>query len=163
MKVAGARWRTCASSVVLSLRDSSSTATTSMSGSAFFDTNVFVYAVVQDDPRSQQAEELIAEGGTVSVQVLNEFADVVRRKAKMPWDEVRFAIENIKALCPDPLPITLDTHGEAVAIAERYGYRIYDALIVASALEARCTILYSEDMQDGQVIEKRLTVQNPFR
>jgi len=134
-----------------------------MSASAFFDTNVFVYAVVQDDPRSQQAEELIAEGGTVSVQVLNEFVDVVRRKARMPWDEVRFAIENIKTLCPDPLPVTLDTHGEALAIAEKYGYRIYDALIVASALEARCTILYSEDMQDGQVIDSRLTIRSPFR
>jgi predicted nucleic acid-binding protein len=133
-----------------------------MIASAFFDTNVFVYAVVQDDPRSLQAEDLIAEGGTVSVQVLNEFAAVVRRKAKMPWDEVRFAIENIKALCPDPRPITLAIHKEALAVAERYGYGIYDALIVASALEARCTILYSEDMQDGQVIE-RLTIRNPFK
>jgi predicted nucleic acid-binding protein len=134
-----------------------------MSGSVFFDTNVFVYAVVQDDPRSEKAEELIAEGGTVSVQVLNEFADVVRRKARMPWDEVRFAIEDIKALCPDPLPVTLDTHREALVIAEKYGYRIYDALMVASALEARCTILYSEDMQDGQVIDSTLTIRNPFR
>src|ERR1700730_7367939 len=116
-----------------------------MSASAFFDTNVFGYAVVQNDTRSQQAEDLIAEGGTVSVQVLNEFADVVRRKAKMPWDEVRFATENINALCPDPRSITLDTYHEALAIAEKYGFKIYDALIVASALEARCTILYSED------------------
>jgi predicted nucleic acid-binding protein len=134
-----------------------------MSGSAFFDTNIFVYAVVQDDPRSDKAEELIAEGGTVSVQVLNEFADVVRRKAKMPWDKVRFAIQNIRALCPDPLPLTVDIHNEALTIAEKYGYRIYDALIVASALKARCTILYSEDMRDGQVIDHRLTIRNPFR
>jgi predicted nucleic acid-binding protein len=134
-----------------------------MSGSAFFDTNIFVYAVVQDDPRSDKAEELIAEGGTVSVQVLNEFADVVRRKAKMPWDKVRFAIQNIRALCPDPLPLTVDIHNEALTIAEKYGYRVYDALIVASALKARCTILYSEDMRDGQVIDHRLTIRNPFR
>jgi predicted nucleic acid-binding protein len=134
-----------------------------MIGRAFFDTNVFVYALVQDDPRSGKAEELIAEGGSVSVQILNEFVDVARRKAKMTWDEVRFAIENIESLCPDPLPVTLDTHKEALAIAERYGYRIYDALMVASALEAKCTILYSEDMQDGQVIDHRLTIRNPFR
>ncbi len=134
-----------------------------MNDRAFFDTNVFVYALVQDDPRSDEAQKLIAEGGTVSVQVLIEFAAVVRRKTKMPWDEVRFAIENIKALCPNPLLVTLDTHGEALAIAEGYGYKIYDALIVASALEARCTILYSEDMQDGQVIDKSLTIRNPFR
>jgi predicted nucleic acid-binding protein len=133
-----------------------------MIGRAFFDTNVFVYAVVQDDPRSQRAEELIADGGMISVQVLNEFADVVRRKAKMPWDELRFAIENIQSLCPNLLPVTTDTHREALAIAERYGYRIDDALIVASALEGRCTILYSEDMQDGQVIDGRLTIRNPF-
>jgi len=134
-----------------------------MSDKAFFDTNVFVYAIIQDDPRSDHAEELIAQGGTISVQVLSEFAAVARRKTKMPCVEIRRALDGIKILCPDPLPITLDTHREALAIAERYGYRIYDALIVASALEAKCTILYSEDMQDGQVIEKRLTTRNPFR
>ena len=134
-----------------------------MSDKAFFDTNVFVYAIIQDDPRSDHAEELIAQGGTVSVQVLSEFAAVARRKTKMPWVEIRRALDGIKVLCPDPFPITLDTHGKALAIAERYGYRIYDALIVASALEARCTILYSEDMQNGQVIDGRLTIRNPFQ
>lgn len=134
-----------------------------MSDRAFLDTNVFVYAIVQDDPRSHGAEELIAEGGKVSVQVLNEFAAVARRKTNMAWSEVHLALENIKILCPDPLPITLNTHQEAIAIAEKYGYKLYDALIVASALEARCTILYSEDMQDGQVIETKLTIRNPFR
>ncbi len=134
-----------------------------MSGKAFFDTNVFVYAIIQDDPRSDRAEELIAQGGTVSVQVLSEFAAVARRKTKMPWVEIRRALDGIKVLCPDPLPLTLDTHQEALAIAERYGYKIYDALIVASALEARCTILYSEDMQDGQMIDGKLTIRNPFQ
>ena len=134
-----------------------------MNARAFFDTHVFVYALVQDDPRSDEAEKLIAEGGTVSVQVLNEFAAVVRRKIKMPWDEVRFAIENIKVLCPNPLPITMHTHQDALAIAEKYGFKIYDALVVASAMQARCSILYSEDMQDGQVIDERLTIRNPFR
>jgi predicted nucleic acid-binding protein len=133
-----------------------------MSDKAFFDTNVFVYAIIQDDPRSDHAEKLVAQGGTVSVQVLSEFAAVARRKTKMPWVEIRRALDGIKILCPDPLPLTLDTHQEALAIAERYGYKIYDALIVASALEARCTVLYSEDMQDGQVIG-RLTIRNPFR
>jgi predicted nucleic acid-binding protein len=133
-----------------------------MRDKAFFDTNIFVYAMIQDDPRSDHAEELIAQGGTVSMQVLSEFAAVARRKTKMAWVEIRRALDGIKVLCPDPLPVTLDTHREALAIAEKYGYRIYDALIVASALEARCTILYSEDMQDGQVIDHRLTIRNPF-
>jgi predicted nucleic acid-binding protein len=134
-----------------------------MSDRAFLDTNIFVYAIVHDDPRTQDAEKLIAEGGRVSVQVLNEFAAVARREGKMSWGEVQLGLETIKILCPDPLPITVDTHQEALAIAEKHGYRIYDALIVASALEAKCMILYSEDMQDGQVIDERLTIRNPFR
>jgi predicted nucleic acid-binding protein len=133
-----------------------------MSDRAFLDTNVFVYAIALDDRRTNDAEELIAKGGTVSVQVLNEFAAVATRKANMSWGEVQLGLEAIKILCPDPLPITLDTHQEALAIAEKYGYGIYDALIVASALAAKCTILYSEDMQDGQVIDRRLTIRNPF-
>jgi predicted nucleic acid-binding protein len=134
-----------------------------MSDRAFLDTNIFVYAVVQDDPRTHDAEKLISEGGRVSVQVLNEFAAVARRKGNMSWGEVQLGLETIKVLCPDPLPITLDTHREALAIAEKYGYGIYDALIVASALKAKCTILYSEDMQDGQVIDSLLTIRNPFK
>jgi predicted nucleic acid-binding protein len=133
-----------------------------MSDRAFLDTNIFVYAIVQDDRRTHEAEELIAEGGTVSLQVLNEFAAVARRKGNMSWGEVQLGLETIKILCPDPLPITLETHQGALAIAEKYGYGIYDALIVASALEAKCTTLYSEDMQDGQVIDRRLTIRNPF-
>jgi predicted nucleic acid-binding protein len=134
-----------------------------MSGRVFLDTNIFVYAIVQDDPRTHDAEELITEGGTVSVQVLNEFAAVARSKIHMSWGEVQLALESIRILCPDPLSITLDTHLEALAIAERYGYRIHDALIVASALEAKCAVLYSEDMQDGQVIADRLKIRNPFK
>jgi predicted nucleic acid-binding protein len=133
-----------------------------MSDKVFLDTNIFVYAVVQDDPRSHDAEKLIAEGGRISVQVLNEFAAVLRRKTKMPWNELQFGLENIKRLCPNPLPITFDTHQHALAIAEKYGYKIYDALIAASALGGRCTTLYSEDMQDGQVIDGQLTIRNPF-
>jgi predicted nucleic acid-binding protein len=134
-----------------------------MSGRVFFDTNVLIYAMALGDPRRDRAQQLLAQGGTVSVQVLNEFAAVARKKTNMPWSEVQLALESVKVLCPNPLPITIDTHKEALAIAEKYGYRIYDALIVASALEARCTILYSEDMQHGQIINGKLTIRNPFR
>jgi len=134
-----------------------------MNGKAFFDTNVLVYAIVENDPRKIRARELLAVGGTISVQVLNEFVSVVRRKVKMPWDDVRATMQWILLLCPEAITLTLKTHERAVGIAERYGYRIYDSLIVASALEAKCTILYSEDMQDGQVIERHLTIRNPFK
>jgi predicted nucleic acid-binding protein len=95
------------------------------------------------------------------VQVLNEFVSIVRRQVKMPWDDVRAALQWILLLCPQAVPVTIKTHEKAVGIAERYGYGIYDSLIVASALEAKCTVLYSEDMQDGQVID-RLTISSPF-
>ena len=134
-----------------------------MSDSAFFDSNVLIYAMVSGDSRRERAQQLVAQGGTISVQVLNEFVAVARRKMRMPWLDVIQALDAVRMLFPSPLAITIDTHREALAIAERYGYGIYDALIVASALEARCAILYSEDMQDGQVIDGRLTIQNPFK
>lgn len=134
-----------------------------MSDKAFFDTNVLVYAIVENDPRKIRARELLAVGGTISVQVLNEFVSVVRRKGKMPWDDVRATLQWILLLCPEVVTVTIKTHEMAVGIAERYGYRIYDSLIVASAIEAKCELLYSEDLQDGQVIAQRLTIRNPFR
>ena len=134
-----------------------------MSGKVFFDTNVLIYAMALGDPRRDRAQQLLAQGGMVSVQVLNEFAAVARKKTNMPWSEVQLALESVTVLCPDPLPITIETHKEALAIAQKYGFRIYDALIVAAALEAGCTILYSEDLQHEQLIDGKLTVRNPFR
>ena len=133
-----------------------------MKGGAFLDTNVLIYAALQPDPRSDRARALLAQGGAVSVQVLNEFANVARRKLRKPWPEMAQALTAVRALCPPPLPVTLATHEAALGIAARFGYRIYDSLIIASALEAACATLYSEDMQDGQVIEGRLTIRNPF-
>ena len=133
-----------------------------MSGRAFFDTNVLIYILGAKDPRGRRAEQLLSEGGVVSVQVLNEFSDVARRKIRMSWDDVKQPLRVIQFFCPDPVPITMDTHEHALIIAERHDIRIYDALILASALGANCTTLYSEDLQDGQVIEKRLTIRNPF-
>ena len=134
-----------------------------MSADEFFDSNVLIYAMVSGDSRTERAQQLVAQGGVISVQVLNEFVAVARRKMRMPWQDVIEALDAIRILFPSPGAITIDTHQGALAIAERYGYRIYDALIVAAALEARCTILYSEDMQDGQVVEGKLTIRNPFR
>ena len=133
-----------------------------MSDSAFFDTNVLVYVVGQKDERTAKAEALVANGGVVSVQVLNELASVSRRKLGMSWEEIRDALAAIRVLCPSPRPLTIDTHDVGVRIAHTYGFPFCDALIAAAALEAECTTLYSEDFQDGQVIEGRLTVRNPF-
>jgi predicted nucleic acid-binding protein len=134
-----------------------------VSGKAFFDTNILIYAVAQNDPRGARAEELLSIGGILSVQVLNEFVSVVRRKLYMPWKEVREALEAIQTLCADPIPITVGTHNAALRIAEKYSYGMYDALIAATALEAGCLTLYSEDFQNGQIIDNRLTIRNPFK
>jgi predicted nucleic acid-binding protein len=133
-----------------------------MSDRAFFDTNVLVYIVGQKDERTAKAEALVANGGVVSVQVLNELASVSHRKLGMSWEEIGGALAAIRDLCPSPIPLTLDTHGAGLRIAAKYGFPFYDALIAAAALEAQCTTLYSEDFQDGQLLDGRLTVRNPF-
>ena len=129
----------------------------------FLDTNVLIYAVAKNDRRTSKAEALLASGGIVSIQSLNEFVSVTRRKLGMSWKEVKEFLDLIRILCPDPVPISLETHRVALAIAEKYGYGIYDALIASAALEADCKTLYSEDLQDGQTINRHLTVRNPFR
>ena len=133
-----------------------------MSDRAFFDSNVLIYAMVSGDSRRERAQQLVAKGGVISVQVLNEFVAVARRKMRMPWEDMIEALGEVLVLFPSPVSITQETHREALKIAQQYGFGIYDALIVASALESSCSTLYSEDMQDGQVVNGRLTIRNPF-
>ncbi|PYX80373.1 MAG: VapC toxin family PIN domain ribonuclease [Acidobacteria bacterium] len=133
-----------------------------MRDKVFFDTNVLIYAIAQNDGRGHRAEALLATGGVVSVQILNEFVAVARRKIRMPWNEVTEALDAIRVLCPSPVAITIDTHEAALRIRQKYGFEIYDALVAASALEADCATLYSEDLQDGQIIDHQLTIRNPF-
>lgn len=128
----------------------------------FFDTSVLIYAVGKDDPRAPKAEALLAGGGVISVQSLNEFASLARRKLGMSWNEVKEMLDIVCPLCPDPVPVSLGIHRGAVAIAERYGYSIYDSLIASAALEAGSKTLYSEDLQYGQTINRQLTIRNPF-
>jgi predicted nucleic acid-binding protein len=97
------------------------------------------------------------------VQGLNEFTNVARRRLGMTWGEVREALAATRTLCRTILPMDIDMHTDALRIAERYGYAIFDALIVASVLCADCGVLWSEDMQDGIVIDRRLQVTDPFR
>lgn len=128
----------------------------------FLDTNVVIYAFTED-PRSAIAERLLAEGCDLSVQVLNEFTNVARRKLGMGWNEIEAALTAIRTLARTIHPLDLETHSTALALALRHGLAFYDALIVSSALRARCELLYSEDMQDGLVIEGRLRIVNPFQ
>ncbi len=133
-----------------------------MSGRVFLDTNVLVYAIGQQDARTPMAESLLARGGWISVQVLNELASVARRTLRMAWPEVADVLEAIRVLCPSPIPLTAELHDAALRLAAQHNFHIYDALIVAAALGAKCDTLYSEDLQSGQVIDGRLTILNPF-
>ena len=134
-----------------------------MPASPFLDTNVLLYSVAEHELRTEVAEALLVTGGVISVQVLNEFVATARRKLAMSWDEISEAASAIRALCPTPLAITVETHDNALKLAQRYGFHFYDALVIASALGADCETLYTEDMQDGQVIDDRLTIRNPFK
>jgi len=133
-----------------------------MTVKAFFDANVLIYAVAENDPRSAQAEVLLASGGVLSVQILNEFVSVTRRKILMSWSDVSEALDAFRVLCPSPLPITMEIHEAALKIADKHVYNIYDALVIAAALEAGCATLYSEDLHSGQMISGQLTIRNPF-
>ena len=82
---------------------------------------------------------------------------------KLSWPEVARVLSDVRALCSPPVPLTLATHEQAVKLAARDAIAFYDALIVASALEAGCDVLLTKDMQDARVIETRLTIRNPFR
>ncbi|MCX7310142.1 MAG: PIN domain-containing protein [Alphaproteobacteria bacterium] len=128
---------------------------------AFFDTNVLVYAFLDPEKRPQ-AIETLARGGVISAQVLNEFTNVARNKRQREWREIEAAVILIRERIPDVVPLTVDTHAAALILARDHSFAFYDALIVAAAIEAGCDTLYSEDMQHGRVIGG-LTIRNPFR
>jgi predicted nucleic acid-binding protein len=126
----------------------------------FLDTNVVVYAT-SNDPRCERAQALIAAGGTTSVQVLNELVNVLRKKLKRDWGAIEKAVSDFRNVLDPVLPLTPETHDAAIALAREHSLSFYDALIVASALEANCEVLFTEDMQHGRTIGT-LTVRNPF-
>lgn len=127
---------------------------------AFFDTNILVYAQ-QDGNKAETARALLAGGGLLSVQVINEFAAVCRRKMGLDWPRIIEAVDDVLATVEFPLPLTLETHRAALTLARDHGLSFYDALIVASAQEAGCGTLYSEDLQHGRKFAG-LAIVNPF-
>jgi predicted nucleic acid-binding protein len=128
---------------------------------AFFDTSVLLYLLSKDAEKADRVEALLAERGTISVQVLNEFAAVATRKLKMPLPDVKEILDTVRAVC-DVVPVTVATHDRALAIVERYGFSLYDSLLIAAALIASSKRLYCEDLQHDQLIDRQLRVVNPF-
>ncbi len=132
-----------------------------MHGEAFIDTNVLVYFTGAAE-KARLAEALINRDGTISVQVLNELTLVLRRKYDYSWQQVREALTFLRSLLT-VRPLTTGTLELGLSVAERYHLRFYDSLLLASALQAGCKTFWSEDHQDGFVVEGTLTVRNPFR
>jgi predicted nucleic acid-binding protein len=132
-----------------------------MAGS-FIDSNVVIYLASGEADRAGRAETVLAETAVIGVQVLNETANVLRRKLGFSWSDIREFLAALRELV-DVVPLTQETHDRALELAERHGFAFYDALIVAAALEAGCERLWSEDMHDGMVVEGTLTIRNPFR
>ncbi|MBK8972718.1 MAG: PIN domain-containing protein [Hahellaceae bacterium] len=129
---------------------------------AFFDTNILLYLMSEDDHKANRAEAIIGKGGCVSVQVLNEVTNVARRKLRMSWSDISDFIQAITHLL-NVEDLTMASHEQGRRIAERYQLSVYDAMILSSALLAGCQTVYSEDLQDGMVIDASLTIVNPFR
>ena len=131
-------------------------------GAAFFDTNVLLYIASGDATKADRAEAIVAAGGAISVQVLNELANVARRKMQMSWADTHALLDLLRGLLTVH-PLALETHEAGLRLAERYGFAIYDAMIVAAALNAGCTTLWSEDMQHDMTLDEGLRIVNPFR
>ncbi len=128
----------------------------------FFDTNVLLYLASSDIAKADRAEKVLEQGGVVSVQVLNELANVAHRKMSLSWPEtyqLLSVMRNVLAVNA----LTVEIHEAGLRIAELNKLSVYDAMIVAAALDADCDTLWSEDMQDGAIIADRLRIRNPFR
>jgi predicted nucleic acid-binding protein len=127
----------------------------------FFDTNLLLYLFSSSPEKADTVETLLSEGGTISVQVLNEFAAVARRKLQMTFAEISETADTLTQTLK-VVPLTLEIHRRGLQLAERYGYSVYDAMILAAALESGCKQLLTEDLQHQQRVESTLDIVNPF-
>ena len=134
-----------------------------MNDKLFFDTNVLVYCYTDTEPDKKNIAVSLAQSpeAWVSTQVLQDLSNKIQKKFTKDWKEVAATIEEV---CKNFIVFTNEpsTLLDAVQIANRYGYSLYDCLIISSALTAGCSILYSEDMQHGQLIDEKLKIINPF-
>ena len=128
---------------------------------SFFDTNVVIYIASSDPVKADKAESMVGGGGAISVQVLNELANVGRRKMRMSWQDTHAFLSLLRDLLIVH-PVTAETHEIGLALAERYNLSIYDAMIAASAILSGCDTLWSEDMRHGMAVYDRLRIVNPF-
>jgi predicted nucleic acid-binding protein len=128
---------------------------------SFFDSNVLLYIASSDSVKADQAVAAVARGGAISVQVLNEIANVARRKMRMSFADTHTFLNMLRGLLTVH-PLTVENHETGLRLAERYGFSTYDAMIAASALHAGCDRLWSQDMQQGMQLDEGLHILDPF-
>lgn len=128
----------------------------------FFDSNVLLYIASSDSAKADQAVAAVARGGAISVQVLNEIANVARRKMRMSFAKTHTFLNMLRGLLTVH-SLTVEDHETGLRLAERYGFSTYDAMIAASALHAGCDRLWSQDLQHGMQLEEGLQILDPFR
>ena len=136
-----------------------------MNGRTFFDTNIFIYLYADNEPLKQTASrEIINKAGkcVTSTQILNEINNVLIKKWRMSPEVIKIIQSDIRRIC-EMVYVYESTIDKAIDLHSRYGYSYYDCLMLASALECACGILYTEDMNDGQIIDGILKIVNPFK
>lgn len=148
-----------------------------MSARFFFDTNTLIYILegkaptpgVTLTPAEIEANRKgditlgLLQGADifVGVQTFNELCNVALRK-NFNWAKTKIMLATLESLCSEIVPLTLEVHKRGLFLHEKYRFQFYDAMMLAAALESSCTTFYSEDLQDGQVIERMMTIKNPF-
>jgi predicted nucleic acid-binding protein len=136
-----------------------------MKDRCFFDTNLLVYLYSEDEAekRSEVIDRLTDTASPfISTQVLQELSNVLLKKFKLTEEKVAEVLKEIESSF-FIWPNSFETVQKALSIKKRYGYSFYDALIIVSAIDSGCAVLYSEDLQHGQIIEDRLQILNPFK
>jgi len=133
-----------------------------MRDKVFIDTNVLLYLYDLNSEKKRRAKDILKSNQYISTQVLNEFSNISIKKLKLNHEDLS---KNLKKIIEKTTVFVFseDTILNAIDIREKYKFQYYDSLIIATALENKCTILYSEDMQHGQIIERQLKIINPFR
>lgn len=135
-----------------------------MHDKVFIDTNVAVYLYSNDELEKQEIARCLFRHSapTISTQVLSELSNTLRKKFKLDYESISEAVTEVRG-SSSLFTVTLETILQALQLARKYRYSYYDCLILSAALSSGCVTLFSEDMQDGQVIEETLTIVNPFK
>ena len=135
-----------------------------MRDKVFLDTNILIYMYAKDDENKRKVAQQVLDDNIclTSIQVLNEISNVLSKKFLLSTMQILSILDNIEMVCDDALPVQRETINTALRIKDRYGFSFFDCLMLASAIEGNCHVIFTEDMSDGQIINETLKIVNPF-